>query len=79
MAMTKEKLKYEAPSLTSVVFRAEMGYAASFNEFQVINQLMPEDLASMDVRNEFNAGQFTNVDQTQPSGNWVYTEQGTWF
>lgn len=77
----KKKLKYEAPVLTAVEFRTERGFAFSFapasNEFtQALEQ---EVLMQLNSSTEFNAGQFTNVDQTNPSGSWVYTEEGTWF
>ena len=75
----KEKLKYEAPVLTAVEFRTEMGFAQSvvFNMEQVITESM--DLGYLGD-NEFNAGQFTNVDQTEPTGAWVYSGNGSsWF
>lgn len=76
----KEKLKYEAPALTTVEFRTEMGFAQSmltFNMDQVITESM--DLGYLGD-NEFNAGQFTNVDQSEPSGAWVYSGDGSsWF
>lgn len=78
--MMKEKLKYEAPALTAVEFRSEVGFAGSLMTFD-INQTIIEDQL-FDVLNpgtELNAGQFTNVDVTSPTGSWVYTEEGTWF
>lgn len=75
----KEKLKYEAPALTAVEFRTEMGFAQSlvFNMDQVITESM--DLYYLGD-NEFNAGQFTNEDQTEPTGAWVYSGNGSsWF
>ncbi len=74
----KEKLKYEAPVLTTVEFRTESGYALStFNMEQVITESV--DLGYL-AENEFNAGQFTNVDQSDPSGAWVYSGDGSsWF
>ncbi len=76
--MMKEKLKYEAPVLTAVEFRTEIGYAASLLTFD-INQMIIDDHLELLTENELNAGQFTNVDMTAPTGSWVYTEEGTWF
>lgn len=75
----KEKLKYEAPALTAVEFRTERGFAESLPKFAADQLIMEEIHLSQLSNSEFNAGQFTNVDQTSPSGSWVYTEEGGWF
>ena len=88
----KQKKKYVAPELTVVQFHAEHGYAAS-GDFtfsgtaQYIDAAVNAELARLnaedgDVGNEFAAGYFDNVDETNPTGSWVYTGNGaggTWF
>lgn len=84
----KQKQKYVAPGLTVVQFKAERGYAESnavFGAAQQINMML-EDQITMQMQSsgdEFAAGYFENVDETNPTGNWVYDGNGgaggTWF
>ena len=88
----KQKKTYVAPGLTVVQFRAERGYAAS-GDFtingtaQYLDAAINSELARMNAENgnigdDFAAGYFDNVDETNPTGSWVYTGSGaggTWF
>lgn len=75
----KEKLKYEAPTLTAVEFRVERGFAGSLIEFNLNQEIEQQVMSELLTESEFNAGNFTNQDMTSPTGSWVYTQEGTWF
>lgn len=85
----KQKKTYVAPGLTVVQFRAERGYAASKftlnGTAQYLDAAINAELTRMgaedgNIGNDFAAGYFDNVDETTPTGSWVYTGNGTnWF
>lgn len=86
----KQKKKYVAPELTVVQFHAERGYAASnsvFSAAQQLDALLEDEIhranAEGSIGNDFAAGYFDNVDETNPTGNWVYDPNGgaggNWF
>lgn len=85
----KQKQKYEAPGLTVVQFKAELGFATSgvFAATQQLDALIEDEItranAAGGIGNEFAAGYFDNEDMTNPTGSWVYDNGGgaggSWF